>query len=94
MNDPLNDLFTLLPELLLLITVLTVITVDLFVGRSQKWILTPLAIFGMALAGVGCWLVWDVNDTVFAGFYVVDDLSVFFKAATLVIGVLAALFAP
>jgi NADH-quinone oxidoreductase subunit N len=94
MNDQLNDLFTLLPELLLAITVLAVITVDLFLPASRKWTLTPLAIFGMLLAGIGCWLVWGVNDTVFAGFYVVDDLSVFFKAATLVIGVLAALFVP
>lgn len=94
MND-LNDLFTLLPELLLVATVLTVITVDLFLPASKKWTLTPLAVFGMLLAGIGCWLVWgEVNETVFAGFYVVDDLSVFFKGATLVIGVLAALFAP
>lgn len=93
MTDPL-DLFTLLPELLLVVTVLTVITVDLFIGPAQKWALTPLAIFGMGLAGIGCLLVWGVNDTLFAGFYVVDDLSVFFKAATLLIGVLAALFAP
>ncbi|HEX6139852.1 MAG TPA: NADH-quinone oxidoreductase subunit N [Candidatus Limnocylindria bacterium] len=94
MGDPLNDLFTLLPELLLLITVLAVITTDLFLPRALKWILTPLTVFGLLLTGIGCWLVWGVNDTVFAGFYVVDDLSVFFKAATLMIGVLAALFAP
>jgi NADH-quinone oxidoreductase subunit N len=94
MNDPLNDLFTLLPELLLVITVLAVIATDLFLPPTKKWTLTPLAIFGMLLAGIGCALVWGVNDTVFAGFYVVDDLSVFFKAATLVIGVLAALFVP
>jgi NADH-quinone oxidoreductase subunit N len=90
-----NDLFTILPELLLVLTVLTVITVDLWLPRSAKWILTPLTVFGMLLAGIGCVLVWgQVNDTVFAGFYVVDDLSVFFKGASLVIGVLAALFAP
>ena len=39
MNDPLNDLFTLLPELLLLGTVLVVIVTDLF-PRGAKWILT------------------------------------------------------
>ncbi|HEX2195147.1 MAG TPA: NADH-quinone oxidoreductase subunit N [Candidatus Limnocylindria bacterium] len=94
MTDPLNDLFTLLPELILTATALVVMTVDLFLPRRAKWILTPLAIFGMALTGIGCVLVWGVNDTVFAGFYVVDDLSVFLKGATLVIGILAALFAP
>ncbi|HEY7463227.1 MAG TPA: NADH-quinone oxidoreductase subunit N [Candidatus Limnocylindria bacterium] len=94
MNDALNDLFTLLPELILLVTVLVVITTDLFIPRTAKWILTPLTIAGMALAAVGLVQVWGVNDRVFDGFYVVDDLSVFFKAATLMIGVLSALFAP
>jgi NADH-quinone oxidoreductase subunit N len=94
MNDPLNDLFTLLPELILVATALVVITADLFMPRGAKWTLTPLAIFGMLLTGIGCIWVWGVNDTVFAGFYRVDDLSVFLKGATLVIGVLAALFAP
>jgi NADH-quinone oxidoreductase subunit N len=90
----LNDLFTLLPELILTVTVLTVITVDLFLPRATKWLLTPITVFGLVLAGLGCALVWGVNETVFSGFYIVDDLSVFFKAATVVIGVLAALFAP
>jgi NADH-quinone oxidoreductase subunit N len=94
MNDALNDLFTLLPELILVATALVVITVDLFLPRGAKWTLTPLAVFGMILAAIGCVWVWGVNDTVFAGFYVVDDMSVFLKAATLLIGVLAALFAP
>jgi NADH-quinone oxidoreductase subunit N len=94
MDDALLDLVTLLPELILTVTVLTVITTDLFLPRSAKWLLTPLSVFGMLLAGIGVALTWDVNDTVFAGFYVVDNLGVFFKAATLVIGVLAALFAP
>ena len=94
MNDPLNDLFTLLPELLLLATVLVVIVTDLFLPRDAKWILTPLMLFGLVLTGIGCVLVWGVNETVFDGFYVVDDLSVFFKVATVVIGFMAALFAP
>jgi NADH-quinone oxidoreductase subunit N len=94
MNDQLADLFTLLPELLLVGTALVVITADLFLPRGTKWLLTPLAVFGMILSAIGCVLVWGVNDTVFAGFYVVDDMSVFLKLATLLIGVLAALFAP
>jgi NADH-quinone oxidoreductase subunit N len=94
MDDPLNDLFTLLPELLLLTTVLVVIITDLFLGRAAKWVLTPLMLFGLVLTGIGCALVWGVNATVFDGFYVVDDMSIFFKAATLLIGVLSALFAP
>jgi NADH-quinone oxidoreductase subunit N len=94
MTDPLDDLFTLLPELMLIGTVLTVITVDLFLPRSAKWVLIPITIFGLALSAIGCVQVWGVNDRVFDGFYVVDDLAIFFKAATLLIGLLTALFAP
>ena len=94
MDDALNDLFTLLPELILVATVLAVITTDLFISRSVKWILTPLTLFGLALTAVALVLTWGINARVFGGFYVVDDLAIFFKAATLLIGVLSALFAP
>ena len=72
-----NDLFTLLPELILVVLVLVVITTDLFLPMRDKWLLTPLTVFGLLLAGISCFVVWGVNATVFAGFYVVDDLSVF-----------------
>ncbi|MGH2383508.1 MAG: NADH-quinone oxidoreductase subunit N [Candidatus Limnocylindria bacterium] len=90
----LDDLVTLLPELILSVLVLTIITVDLFLSRANKWLLTPLTVAGLILAGAACVVVWDINETVYAGFYVVDDLSVFFKAATIVIGVISVLFAP
>ena len=89
-----DDLVTLMPELLLVVLILTVITVDLFLARADKWILTPLTVAGLVLVGAALFVVWDVNETVYAGFYVVDDLSVFFKAATVVIGVISVLFAP
>ncbi len=89
-----NDLSTLLPELELTILVLLVLTVDLFLPREQKWLLTPITVSGLVVVGIACWAMWGVNQTVFAGFYRVDDLSVFFKVATVIIGILAALFAP
>jgi len=92
--DMLDDLITLLPELILVALVLTIITVDLFLSRADKWLLTPLTVAGLVLAGAACVVVWDVNETVYAGFYVVDDLSVFFKAATILIGIISVLFAP
>ncbi|MGQ0607785.1 MAG: NADH-quinone oxidoreductase subunit N [Chloroflexota bacterium] len=92
--DMLDDLVTLLPELILSALVLTIITVDLFLSRANKWLLTPLTVAGLILAGAACVVVWDINETVYAGFYVVDDLSVFFKASTIVIGVISVLFAP
>ncbi|MDQ3690994.1 MAG: NADH-quinone oxidoreductase subunit N [Chloroflexota bacterium] len=92
--DMLDDLVTLLPELILVALVLTIITVDLFLSRPNKWLLTPLTVAGLILAGAACVVVWDINETVYAGFYVVDDLSVFFKAATILIGIISVLFAP
>jgi NADH-quinone oxidoreductase subunit N len=92
--DLLDDLVTLLPELILTVLVLVVITVDLFLPRAQKWILTPLTVAGLILAGAALVVVWGVNEEVYSGFYVVDDLSVFLKGATIVIGILSALFAP
>jgi len=92
--DYLDDLVTLLPELILVGLMLVVITVDLFLARRDKWLLTPLTVAGLILAGAACFVVWDINETVYEGFYVVDDLSVFLKGATIVIGILSALFAP
>ena len=90
----LNDLVTLLPELILAGLVLVIITTDLFLPRTRKWLLTPLTVAGLFLVGTACVVVWDINETVYAGFYVVDDLSVFLKGATVLVGILSALFAP
>ncbi len=89
-----EDLGALLPELVLTVLLLVVITVDLFLPRRSKWLLTPLTVFGLLIAGVACFVVWGTNETIYDGYYVVDDLSVFIKGATIVTGVLSALFAP
>ena len=89
-----DDLFPLMPELILSALVLVVITADLFLRRDQKWLLTPLTVFGLILAGITLPIVWGTNATLLGGFYRVDDLSVFLKGATIVIGILSALFAP
>ena len=89
-----TELSPLLPELILSALVLVVITVDLFLRRDQKWILTPLTVFGLILAGISLPIVWGTNANLLGGFYRVDDLSVFLKGATVVIGILSALFAP
>ncbi len=97
--DPAVDLFPLMPELIMTALVLIVITADLFLPRAAKLALTPITIVGLALAGIACVIVWGANDTVanetvLSGFYVVDDLSLFLKGVTLLIGALAVLFAP
>ena len=92
--DYVNDLVTLLPELVLAVLVLTIITVDLFLPRSAKWVLTPLTVIGLLIAGAACFVVWGTNREVYSGLYRVDDLSVFLKAATVLTGVFSTLFAP
>ncbi|HEX2767280.1 MAG TPA: NADH-quinone oxidoreductase subunit N [Candidatus Limnocylindria bacterium] len=92
--DYVNDLVTILPELILTGLLLVVITVDLFLPRDRKWILTPLTVAGLILAGAACIVVWDIDEVVYAGMYDVDPLSTFLKATTIVIGILSALFAP
>jgi NADH-quinone oxidoreductase subunit N len=89
-----DELSAILPELALTTLVLVVLTVDLFLHREDKWMLTPITVIGLGFVGYACWTVWGLNQTVFAGFYRVDDLSVFFKVATVVIGILSSLFAP
>jgi NADH-quinone oxidoreductase subunit N len=89
-----QDLTALLPELSLTVLVLLVLTVDLFLPREQKWLLTPLTVIGLGVVGSTLIGAWGVNQTVFSGFYRVDDLAVAFKAASVVIGILASLFAP
>jgi len=92
--DYLNELFPLMPELILGVLALVVITLDLLLSRPQKWLLTPVTIFGLVLCGISLPIVWGTNDTVFHGFYRVDDLSLFIKGIALGIGVLSALFGP
>ena len=52
--DYVNDLVTLLPELILAALVLVIIAVDLFLSRANKWLLTPLTVAGLILAGAAC----------------------------------------
>jgi NADH-quinone oxidoreductase subunit N len=84
----------LLPELVLTVLLLVVLTVDLFVPRGRKWLLTPLAVLGLLVAGAALFVVWGTNETIYSGYYVVDDLSIFIKGAAIVTGILSALFAP
>ncbi len=91
----LDDLFPLMPELILAATALVIVTADLFLRRDRKWLLTPLTILGLVLTGISLPIVWDTpGNLVFSGFYRVDNLSLFIKGVALGIGVLSALFAP
>jgi NADH-quinone oxidoreductase subunit N len=94
MNDPAN-LFPLLPELALAITVLVVITVDLFLAADRKWLLTPLTVAGLLATAAAIGVVWGSPPSeALAGIYTVDELALVLKLAAVGIALLSTLFAP
>ena len=94
MND-LADLFPLLPELALAVTILAVITADLFLRRERKWFLIPLTVSGLLATAAAIAVVWtSPPSTALVGIYTVDELSLVLKLAAVGIGLLAVLFAP
>ena len=50
--DLLDDLVTLLPELIMAALVLVIITTDLFLPRSMKWVLTWITVAGLVLVAL------------------------------------------
>jgi NADH-quinone oxidoreductase subunit N len=94
MNDPAN-LYPLLPELALAITILVVITVDLFLAADRKWLLTPLTAGGLLVTAAAIGVVWGSPPSeALAGIYTVDELALVLKLAAVGIGLLSTLFAP
>ncbi len=71
---------TILPEGIVIITLLGVLIVDLIVGRtSSRWI-AYLAIAGLFAAIVALYFQWDsTNPTSFGGAFNGDDLSIVFR---------------
>jgi NADH-quinone oxidoreductase subunit N len=94
MND-VAALYPLLPEATLALVILVVITVDLFLDRERKWLLTPLTVIGLLATAAAIGWVWaSPPSESLAGIYTVDQLSLVLKLAAVVIGLLATLFAP
>ncbi|HTE65948.1 MAG TPA: NADH-quinone oxidoreductase subunit N, partial [Candidatus Binatia bacterium] len=93
--DP-NELLPLLPEGVLAISVLVVITVDLFLPRDRKWLLTPLTVLGLAATALAIGAVWTTppSETLAGSVYTVDRLSLVLKLAAVGIGLLSTLFVP
>ncbi len=71
---------TILPEGIVIITLMTVLIVDLILGRtSARWI-GYLAIAGLFSSMVALYLQWDnVNPISFSGSFNGDDLSIVFR---------------
>jgi NADH-quinone oxidoreductase subunit N len=91
-----EGLFPLLPEGALALSVLVVITVDLFLPRDRKWLLTPLTVLGLGVTALAIGAVWTAPpvQSLAGGVYTVDRLSLVLKLAAVGIGLLSTLFVP
>jgi NADH-quinone oxidoreductase subunit N len=89
-------LFPLLPEGVLALSVLVLITIDLFLPRDRKWLLTPLTVLGLGATALAIGAVWGAPpvQSLAGGVYTVDRLSLVLKLAAVGIGLLSTLFVP
>jgi NADH-quinone oxidoreductase subunit N len=83
-------LYTILPELIVLVTACTVLIMDLFLRDDQKGINHGLTVVGLlfALCAVGL-IGGDQTTTAFSGTFIRDPMSDLLKGAVLVVTLLA-----
>ena len=88
-NPPDLDYHALAPEIVLTSVLCIVLVADLFLDRSQKWLLSNLAAFGLVIAMVpvlSLALSGDDVRSMIGGAYVVDNFALVFKALFLGVG--------
>jgi NADH-quinone oxidoreductase subunit N len=88
-HSPALDYHALAPEIILTVVLATVLVADLFLDRSQKWLLSNIAGFGLlaAMAPILS-LALSSHDTrsMLGGAYVVDNFALVMKALFLGVG--------
>lgn len=86
-------LYTILPELVVLVTACTVLIVDLFLRQDQKGINHGLTVVGLVLALCAVGLVGGAaSTTAFGGVFIRDPMSDLLKGAVLVVTLLACVY--
>jgi NADH-quinone oxidoreductase subunit N len=88
-HSPHLDYHALSPEIVLTIVLATVLVADLFLDRSQKWLLSNIAGFGLLAAMVPIVsLALSSHDTrsMLGGAYVVDNFALVLKGLFLAVG--------
>jgi NADH-quinone oxidoreductase subunit N len=78
------------PELLVLFTAVLVLLLDAFRPRAGR-ALGILSILGLAASGLAAATLWNDRLALFQGFFILDNLAVFFKLAFILIAALAVL---
>lgn len=69
----------LLPEILLVLTLCGVLTVDLFLPRERRWMAMPLSVLGVGATTAAVIFLWGTEATTLGGMFVVDRFALVFK---------------
>jgi NADH-quinone oxidoreductase subunit N len=82
------DYFALLPEIIVVVTILVVLSLDLFLPRRLKYWTATAAVLGLTLAALPVVVLFagDPRTPMFDGSYVVDDFALVMKGLFLVAG--------
>jgi NADH-quinone oxidoreductase subunit N len=90
----LSDIIGVLPELLLVITAISVLLLDLWNKRGETVELAPVTVVGFVGAGVVSALLWDQGGYVLSDMVVADNLTTVFRILLCFIGAITALLSP
>src|SRR5262245_24399406 len=76
---PTTDIWLILPEILLVLYACAVLLLEPFVPSSQKQILAYFSLAALGLAGFTSFRLIRLDYAAFAGMYLLDPYSTFFK---------------
>ena len=84
------DYWAIAPEIILALTIMMVLTAELVLPRSLKWVTAVVAVMGTILAAFPLVILGlsDYTRSMFDGSYVVDDFALVMKGLFLAAGIL------
>ena len=74
-----DNIVSIVPEIIVLVLAMTVLVMDIFVPKERKWTLAWISVAGLAVAAAKTWAMRDMTLTTFSGMFVTDGYSTFFK---------------
>jgi len=80
-----NDIYAILPLLIVVVTAMAVLMVDLALPRDRKSWCVIVSIVGIIAAWSACWFLWRSGRTAFNGTVVADDFALAFQLILLVV---------
>ncbi len=88
---PTIEYSAIIPEIIIGAFALLVMLVAPFISRDKRWLTGHLSWLGVIAAAAALFYTWGTYTTTFAGLYVIDQLSLLFKAVFL-LGTLLVIF--